>query len=169
MEIDKECLQFEPVGLIFVVFFFFILIIQVAGMLLHRWATISHIIATTELPLCNKDQADETGDGTLEKQAIQLVHALQRDNASKSDNHLVSTDPTVTKTTINRRGTVHQISANIKDANKQAQYYDHEREFRNKFRAISKYLQYWKILVLAPKFKLFEFSIFGLFYQYLFS
>ena len=155
MEIDKECLQFEPVGLIFVVFFFFILIIQVAGMLLHRWATISHIIATTELPLCNKDQADETGDGTLEKQAIQLVHALQRDNASKSDNHLVSTD--VTKTTINRRGTVHQISANIKDANKQAQYYDHEREFRNKFRAISKYLQYWKILVLALKFKLFEF------------
>ena len=153
MEIDKECLQFEPVGLIFVVFFFFILIIQVAGMLLHRWATISHIIATTELTLCNKDQADETGDGTLEKQAIQLVHALQRDNASKSDNHLVSTDPKVTATTINRRGTVHQISANIKDANKQAQYYDHEREFRNKFRAISKYLQYWKILVLAPKFK----------------
>ena len=99
-------------------------------------------MATRQEQHCShKDQVDETGDGTLEKQAIQLVHALQRDNASKSDNHLVSTDPKVTATTINRRGTVHQISANIKDANKQAQYYDHEREFRNKFRAISKFLE----------------------------
>ena len=91
MEINKECLQFEPVGLIFVVFFFFILIIQVAGMLLHRWGTISHIIATTELSWCSKNEVDETGDGTLEKQAIELVHALQRDNTSKMpDSHAVS-------------------------------------------------------------------------------
>ena len=75
VEINKECLQFEPVGLIFVVFFFTILIIQVAGMLLHRWATISHIIATTELSWCNRNEADETGDGTIEKQAIgQISH-----------------------------------------------------------------------------------------------
>ena len=44
-------------------------------MLLHRWATISHIIATTELSWCNRNEADETGDGTIEKQAIgQISH-----------------------------------------------------------------------------------------------
>ncbi|KAI1727540.1 chitin synthase domain-containing protein [Ditylenchus destructor] len=41
-------LQLEPIGLVFLVFFMSILIIQFVAMLLHRFATLAHIIASTD-------------------------------------------------------------------------------------------------------------------------
>lgn len=49
VNVAYDYLKLEPIGLIFVVFFAIVLIIQVIGMLFHRWATISHIISTTKL------------------------------------------------------------------------------------------------------------------------
>lgn len=47
--ISKEYLQLEPIGLVFVFFFALILIIQFTAMLFHRFGTLSHILASTEL------------------------------------------------------------------------------------------------------------------------
>ncbi|TRY79649.1 hypothetical protein TCAL_06588 [Tigriopus californicus] len=49
VEVDYEYLELEPIGVVFVVFFAFILILQVIGMLFHRWGTMSQIISTTRL------------------------------------------------------------------------------------------------------------------------
>nr|CAD2206810.1 unnamed protein product [Meloidogyne enterolobii] len=42
-------LQLEPMGFVFIVFFLVILFIQFLAMLFHRFGTITHIIASTEL------------------------------------------------------------------------------------------------------------------------
>lgn len=42
--VDKEYLELEPIGLVFVVFFGTILVIQFVGMMFHRMATLSHIL-----------------------------------------------------------------------------------------------------------------------------
>ena len=63
-------------------FFAAVLLVQVLGMFVHRWMTLSHIISTTKLDWCNKKAVDETGDGTLDKEAIEFVSALQRDNTT---------------------------------------------------------------------------------------
>jgi hypothetical protein len=55
LHVSKEYLQLEPIGLVFVFFFALILIIQFMAMLFHRFGTISHILASTELNwYCNK-------------------------------------------------------------------------------------------------------------------
>lgn len=53
--ISKEYLQLEPIGLVFVFFFALILVIQFSAMLFHRFGTLSHILASTELNFfCSK-------------------------------------------------------------------------------------------------------------------
>jgi len=53
--ITKEYLHLEPIGLVFVFFFAFIIVIQFTAMLFHRFGTLSHILASTDLNLyCNK-------------------------------------------------------------------------------------------------------------------
>ena len=52
--ISKEYLQLEPIGLVFVFFFGLILIIQFVAMLFHRFGTLSHILASTDLTCCNR-------------------------------------------------------------------------------------------------------------------
>ena len=47
-------LHLEPIGLVFVFFFGLILIIQFVAMLFHRFGTLSHILASTELGCCNR-------------------------------------------------------------------------------------------------------------------
>ena len=52
--VSKTYLQLEPIGLVFVFFFALILVIQFSAMLFHRFGTISHILASTELNLFSK-------------------------------------------------------------------------------------------------------------------
>jgi chitin synthase len=53
--ISKKYLQLEPISLLFVFFFAFILVIQFTAMMFHRFGTLSHILASTELNLhCGK-------------------------------------------------------------------------------------------------------------------
>lgn len=42
-------LQLEPIGLIFLLFFAVVLLVQIVGMLLHRVMTLGHIVATTDI------------------------------------------------------------------------------------------------------------------------
>lgn len=88
--VKEERLHMEPIGLVFVFFFAFILIIQFAGMIFHRFGTLSHILASVELSLCgNKSDEDISEDAFIDKNAIQIARDLQRlkgiDEDDKSD------------------------------------------------------------------------------------
>ncbi|KAL7036519.1 hypothetical protein ACKWTF_008831 [Chironomus riparius] len=79
VHISKEYLQLEPIGLVFVFFFALILIIQFTAMLFHRFGTISHILASTELNLtCNKKSEELSQDALIDKHAVEIVKNLQR-------------------------------------------------------------------------------------------
>ena len=72
---EREYLELEPIGLVFMVFFAFVLVIQVTGMLLHRWGTISHIISDTKLDWCNK-----------KVRVIRVITPINRQYSSKMAN-----------------------------------------------------------------------------------
>ncbi|XP_042240833.1 chitin synthase chs-2-like isoform X2 [Homarus americanus] len=76
--ISQEYLQLEPIGLVFVFFFALILVIQFIAMLFHRFGTISHILASTELTCCNKKAEDATEDAFIQRNAVDIVRQLQR-------------------------------------------------------------------------------------------
>lgn len=79
VHITKEYLQLEPIGLVFVFFFALILIIQFTAMLFHRFGTISHILASTELNLtCSKKSEELSQDALIDKHAVEIVKNLQR-------------------------------------------------------------------------------------------
>lgn len=67
VHISKEYLQLEPIGLVFVFFFALILVIQFTAMLFHRFGTLSHILASTELNFCKKKSEDLTQDQLIDK------------------------------------------------------------------------------------------------------
>jgi chitin synthase len=48
--ITKEYLELEPIGVLFIICFGTILIIQFVAMLFHRFGTLSHMLATTQIP-----------------------------------------------------------------------------------------------------------------------
>ncbi|KAI1291990.1 Chitin synthase 8 [Halotydeus destructor] len=78
IRIDKTYLEMEPIGLVFVVFFGLILIIQIVGMLFHRFGTLSHILASVEMNCFNQKVEDISDDAFLDKNAINIVRQLQR-------------------------------------------------------------------------------------------
>ena len=49
MEISKQYLELEPIGLVFVIFFAVILVVQFVAMIWHRMSTFSQIMATTDI------------------------------------------------------------------------------------------------------------------------
>lgn len=76
--INKEYLQMEPIGLVFVFFFALILIIQFLAMLFHRFGTLSHIMAFVELGSCCDSGKEETPEEMLRKNAVEIVKNMQR-------------------------------------------------------------------------------------------
>ncbi|XP_071447223.1 chitin synthase chs-2-like [Hetaerina americana] len=71
IQISREYKKLEPIGLVFVLFFGFILIVQFIAMCMHRLGTFSHLLASTQLNfyLCNTIE-------TAEQEAITLQEAL---------------------------------------------------------------------------------------------
>ncbi|VDN06264.1 unnamed protein product [Thelazia callipaeda] len=70
-------LQLEPIGLVFLLFFMSILIIQFIAMLLHRFGTMAHIIASTEL-FCWRKRVDHlTEDELVVQNAVEIARELQ--------------------------------------------------------------------------------------------
>ncbi|XP_022255271.1 uncharacterized protein LOC106470918 [Limulus polyphemus] len=78
VKIDREYLELEPIGLVFASFFAIILIVQFIGMVLHRFATFSHILASVELSCCNKKVEDISDDAFIDKNAIYIAKQLQK-------------------------------------------------------------------------------------------
>ncbi|CAJ0955692.1 unnamed protein product, partial [Mesorhabditis belari] len=70
-------LQLEPIGLVFLVFFMSILVIQFFAMLFHRFGTLAHIIASTEL-FCFRKPVDRLSEDDLVVQnAVEIARELQ--------------------------------------------------------------------------------------------
>lgn len=70
-------LQLEPIGLVFLVFFMSILVVQFCAMLLHRFGTLAHIIASTEL-FCVRKPLDKLSEDELVVQnAVEIAKELQ--------------------------------------------------------------------------------------------
>lgn len=99
--IHREHLKLEPIGLVFVVFFGLILGVQFISMLIHRFGTISQILATTSLNwYCGSSQNEASPQAELKGAAIDIARRLQKpqeqwDEAAMGD--------------IERRGTIHKI------------------------------------------------------------
>ncbi|EFO14337.2 hypothetical protein LOAG_14185 [Loa loa] len=70
-------LQLEPIGLVFLLFFMSILIIQFIGMLLHRFGTMAHIIASTQLFCWRKHTDHLTEDELVVQNAVEIARELQ--------------------------------------------------------------------------------------------
>nr|AUS84047.1 chitin synthase-1 [Tetranychus cinnabarinus] len=89
IRIDKEYLEMEPIGLVFVGFFGLILLIQLIGMLFHRFGTLSHMLASVNLFQSKRD--DISGEDDLKRNAIDIARQLQKlqgfnDGESSEDN-----------------------------------------------------------------------------------
>ncbi|XP_049868777.1 chitin synthase chs-2 isoform X2 [Pectinophora gossypiella] len=105
--ITKEYLQLEPIGLVFVFFFALILVIQFTAMLFHRFGTLSHILASTELNwFCTKKSEDLSQDALLDKNAIAIVKDLQKLNGLDDD---YDNDSGSGPHNVGRRKTIHNL------------------------------------------------------------
>ncbi|CAG7817051.1 unnamed protein product [Allacma fusca] len=78
IQVSKEYLQLEPIGLVFVGFFALILIIQFMAMLFHRFGTLSHILAATEIMSCSKEVDSFNKDSAVQKEGVRLIRQFQR-------------------------------------------------------------------------------------------
>ncbi|XP_066260725.1 chitin synthase chs-2 isoform X1 [Euwallacea similis] len=107
VHITKEYLQLEPIGLVFVFFFALILVIQFVAMLFHRFGTLAHILASTDLNLCTKKKEEMSPNALLDKQAVEIVKQLQKlqgiDDADYDNDSGSGPDR------IGRRKTIHNI------------------------------------------------------------
>ena len=109
----------------------------------------------TPLPTLLK-AVDETGDGTLDKNAIEFVNALQRDDAvhqaggpgSKPDGGKYPSQR-ASDNKMDRRNTVHHIAANLKEARAKGPNLNLEREFRENLKKISKTNSYFLAHILS--------------------
>ncbi|RVE50442.1 hypothetical protein evm_004867 [Chilo suppressalis] len=105
--ISKEYLQLEPIGLVFVFFFALILVIQFTAMLFHRFGTLSHILASTELNwFFTKKSEDLSQDALLDKNAIAIVKDLQKLNGLDDD---YDNDSGSGPHNVGRRKTIHNL------------------------------------------------------------
>jgi len=76
--VTHEYLHLEPIGIVLVFFFFAIVVIQFIAMLFHRFGTISHILASTDLNCCKAKEDVLTDEALIEKNAVEIVKQMQR-------------------------------------------------------------------------------------------
>ncbi|XP_054706710.1 chitin synthase chs-2-like [Uloborus diversus] len=105
VRIDIEYLQLEPINLVLVFFFALILIVQFIAMLFHRFQTLSHILASTDMRLCSKA---EDKMGNLKAEAADILRRLS----------LRDDDEPQVPNARRRRSTVHMLDKKMKDVPK---------------------------------------------------
>ncbi|CAF1223093.1 unnamed protein product [Rotaria sordida] len=83
--LHNEPLRFEPLGLAFLIFFATILLIQFVSMLWHRYGTLLHLLASTDLKICQRNNGKNNrhhrrGDFTTDnvEDAVEQVKVLQQ-------------------------------------------------------------------------------------------
>ncbi|XP_062716312.1 chitin synthase chs-2-like [Aedes albopictus] len=103
--VRREYLEIEPIGLVFVFFFGLILVIQFVAMLMHRFGTISQILASTQLNwYCSKKAKDMSLDAELRENAVEIARRLQRPKPQWDEEDMEDDQKA-----IGRRDTIHRI------------------------------------------------------------
>jgi chitin synthase len=115
--LQKTYLQLEPIGLVFVAFFALILGVQFVAMLIHRFGTLSHLLAAT--PLISQESAFEVR-GVHE---IKKMQKLKSPDAEDKKGAKKSIDP-------GRRKTIH----NLEKQRDKPEIATMDRQFKKKFR-----------------------------------
>ncbi|XP_012227030.2 chitin synthase chs-2-like isoform X2 [Linepithema humile] len=102
--VAKEYLRLEPIGCLFIAAFISILGIQFCAMLVHRFGTLSHVLANTRLPFFTKISEDDT----FQKYVDMIAQEVQR----MADDNLIFELRRSTMTSPSRRRTVHELTEN---------------------------------------------------------
>lgn len=103
--IRRHYLKLEPIGLLFVIFFGIILLIQFLAMLIHRFGTISQILATTKLDwYCGKKSGELSHQAKLKGAAVTIARQLQKPQPQWDEDNM-----TEEQEKVERRGTIHRI------------------------------------------------------------
>ncbi|XP_063708773.1 chitin synthase chs-2-like [Culicoides brevitarsis] len=101
--IKRKYLQLEPIGFMFVIFFGVVLAIQFVAMLIHRFKTISQILASTEINwYFNKQAEDKTAVAELKETGVLLAKILQRPEPPQADEQTDNSKKNVRRNTIHR-------------------------------------------------------------------
>lgn len=81
--IKREYLTLEPIGFMFVIFFGIVLAIQFIAMLIHRFKTVSQILASTEIDwYLSKRAKDKNPAAEIKENGVLLAKRLQRPTPS---------------------------------------------------------------------------------------
>eukprot|EP00106_Octopus_bimaculoides_P003471 XP_014770913.1 PREDICTED: uncharacterized protein LOC106869619 [Octopus bimaculoides] len=85
--LNAEPLLIEPLGLIFLIFFAFILILQFGAMLRHRYGTLLHILASTEIRCCRKrfDPKKHIEEAVEYARVLQRLYGIDDDTDQDMD------------------------------------------------------------------------------------
>lgn len=103
--IQREYLNLEPISLLFVVFFGVVLFVQFIAMLFHRFATISQILATTQINwYCSKRVKDTVSASELKENSVEIARYLQKPRPEWEDD-----DDGDSRSKAGRRDTIHRL------------------------------------------------------------
>ncbi|XP_060530267.1 chitin synthase chs-2-like [Cylas formicarius] len=116
--VSKTYLELEPIGFVFLIFFFFLMLIQFGCMFVHRWATFSQILANTDLDLSLFETSIEnlTADELFAKDPLKTVRKLIKlkgingDDQEKNSEQPVSRRNTVAELVRNRQNRIAKIN-----------------------------------------------------------
>lgn len=102
VRIQEHSLEIDPIGIVFVSFFAIILIIQFIGMLFHRLATITHILASEELRCCLRKFENISDQAHFDRNAVQIAREIQKMQGINGSDHIIKED----EKSIGRRNTI---------------------------------------------------------------
>ncbi|OUC45511.1 Chitin synthase [Trichinella nativa] len=103
-------LQLEPIGLVFLTFFMTLLLLQFIAMLMHRFTTLAHIIASTEIFCFQKPESKLTDDELMTTNAVEIAKELQAIRGVDEDAILLA-DETTGGRSIGRRRVVKKLES----------------------------------------------------------
>lgn len=77
VHVQQEMLRLEPIGFVFLIMFAGIMVIQFTAMLIHRFGTLSLIIATTELNFFNTKREVEGKPKTNGPRIVRIINVSE--------------------------------------------------------------------------------------------
>jgi chitin synthase len=78
--------RMDPIGLVLVVFFGSILIVQCIGMFMHRFGTLAHLLAFTTIDFCTNKNEPEDDDTLINKNAVKIIKQIQKVRDTDEEN-----------------------------------------------------------------------------------
>ncbi|KHJ44104.1 Chitin synthase [Trichuris suis] len=127
-------LQLEPIGLVFLSFFMTLLLLQFAAMILHRFTTLAHILASTNLWCSKAANRKVSEEEVVLMNAVEIAKELQAIKGIDEDN--IADKTFIEEEPISRRNVVKKLESTRKSMmKKQTETLD--AAFKKRFFALS--------------------------------